>query len=291
MSMSVVYTNFCGMIVSETRGGVERDYVPDTSGSTAALVDSTQTITDRWEYWPYGEVSQRTGTNTTPFTFVGMLGYFKDLLDKLLYVRARHVKPNAARWLTVDPLWPDEAAFAYCNAAPVDCQDPSGNLPIQAIICGASCLAAGGCAAGVWIACGQLWGEPEFWECAIDFFKDLPLHSQIGCIAGLVGCLYCVGKYVCTRPCTPAERALYQDLVRAACKSGSISCKGNMTCSQLRVQTSKLLACIGARLLINYRCFGGGSPGHQEAVENLLKGLAKCAGFMKAKGCAPFGRN
>jgi hypothetical protein len=37
--MSVVYSNFCGMVVSETRSGVERDYMPDTLGSTAALLD------------------------------------------------------------------------------------------------------------------------------------------------------------------------------------------------------------------------------------------------------------
>ena len=31
MAMSVTYTNFNGMLVHENRGGVETEYVPDTS--------------------------------------------------------------------------------------------------------------------------------------------------------------------------------------------------------------------------------------------------------------------
>ena len=100
MAASVVYTNFGGQIVHENRGGTERQYVSDTLGSTIALTDSGTAVTDTWDYWPYGEVMSRTGTNPTPFTFVGTLGYFKDLLDKLLYVRARHFQPNYGRWLT-----------------------------------------------------------------------------------------------------------------------------------------------------------------------------------------------
>ncbi|HSI72176.1 MAG TPA: hypothetical protein VK934_03290 [Fimbriimonas sp.] len=130
--MSAVYTNFCGMIVSETRSGVERDYVPDTLGSTAALVDNMEAVTDRWEYWPYGEVSQRTGTSTTPFTFVGILGYFKDLLDNLFYVRARYLKANLARWLTVDPLWPDEPAYGM-GCSPLSLVDPTGAQGMAAL--------------------------------------------------------------------------------------------------------------------------------------------------------------
>ena len=133
MAMSAVYTNFCGMIVSETRSGVERDYVPDTLGSTAALVDNTEAVTDRWEYWPYGEVSQRTGTSATPFTYVGMLGYFKDVLDKLTYIRARFLKPNLGRWLTVDPWWPLLTAFRYARSRPTYYRDYTGQHPTRGL--------------------------------------------------------------------------------------------------------------------------------------------------------------
>jgi RHS repeat-associated protein len=120
------YLTMRGMIVHENRGGVERDYVPDTLGSTACLLDSTQTVTDSWEFLPYGEVAQRTGTSSTPFTFGGMWGYFRDLLDKLTYARARYIRPNLSRWLTVDPLWPMELPFSYCRSMPCTYVDPTG---------------------------------------------------------------------------------------------------------------------------------------------------------------------
>ena len=64
MLMSVVCMNFNGMVVSENRGGGERDYMPDPLGSTAALLDSSQIQTDTFSYWPYGEVATRMGSNT-----------------------------------------------------------------------------------------------------------------------------------------------------------------------------------------------------------------------------------
>jgi hypothetical protein len=40
MAMSATYLTMNGMIVHENRGGAKRDYVPDTLGSTSALVDN-----------------------------------------------------------------------------------------------------------------------------------------------------------------------------------------------------------------------------------------------------------
>ena len=114
------------MVVSETRNGVESDYVSDTLGSTIGLLGSTVSMTDRWEYWPWGEIVSRNGTNPTPLTFLGIIGYFKDVLDKLFYVRARHLRVDLARWLTVDALWPVQLAYSYSSNAPMIVTDPSG---------------------------------------------------------------------------------------------------------------------------------------------------------------------
>ncbi len=143
MAMSVVYSNAFGGIIAENRGGVISDYVQDPLGSTIGLMDSTGTLTDRWEYWPWGEVVSRTGTNPTPFTFLGVIGYFKDVLDKLFYVRARHLRVELARWLTVDPLWPNRVAYSYCSDSPHLHTDPSG-LDEQSRLC----LIAFGCVKG-----------------------------------------------------------------------------------------------------------------------------------------------
>ena len=71
MGMKARYTNIDGRIVAEKRGGVRKFYASDSLGSTVALFDNTQTKTDILEYWPYGEVRTRTGTNATPFQFGG----------------------------------------------------------------------------------------------------------------------------------------------------------------------------------------------------------------------------
>ena len=88
MAMKVRYTVFDGEIVSENRGGVLRDYVPDPLGSTVALLDSTQAQTDTFEYWPYGEAKTRTGATLAPFQYLGTTGYYRDSAGKD-YVRTR----------------------------------------------------------------------------------------------------------------------------------------------------------------------------------------------------------
>ncbi|MCW5939170.1 MAG: hypothetical protein KF884_03460 [Fimbriimonadaceae bacterium] len=125
MPMKVRYTVVDGEVVSEVRSGVRRDYVTDSLGSTIALVDGAQNVTDTWEYWPYGEVRARTGTTPTPFQFVGTLGYYRDS-SRRTYVRARHYRQDLGRWLTVDPLWPALGAYEYCLSAPSQGVDPSG---------------------------------------------------------------------------------------------------------------------------------------------------------------------
>ena len=125
MAMSIVYTVWDGQVVSENRGGVERDYIPEPLGNTIALVDSNHTVTDTWTYWPYGEVLSHAGTSTTPFTFLGTLGYLADSIA-LLYVRMRHVRSDLTRWMTRDPFWPKQRPYSYTASRPITFVDPSG---------------------------------------------------------------------------------------------------------------------------------------------------------------------
>lgn len=131
--MSVVYTNFGGMLVHEDRGGIEHQYVSDTLGSLVGELDSTQALTYTAEYWPYGEVQTETGTNTSPWSFVGLLGYLRDLAS-LLYARARHYLPKEGRWLTATKLNKRvyvEPPYNYTMAQPGTLVDTNGLLPTR----------------------------------------------------------------------------------------------------------------------------------------------------------------
>src|SRR5271165_5116873 len=105
MAASVLYSTFNGHVIYENRGGTERTYMRDPLGNTIGLLDMNGNQTGSWTYQPYGEVQSRTGTSTTPLTFLGTLGYFVDFLNQV-YVRARVFRADLTRWLTVDPVWP-----------------------------------------------------------------------------------------------------------------------------------------------------------------------------------------
>lgn len=182
MAMAVVYTTFAGQIVSESRGGVVKEYLPDPLGSTIALA-TADAITDTWDYWPYGEVMTRTGSTPTPFTFVGVLGYFKDLLDKLFYVRARHYQPNYGRWLTVDPLWPRDYAYRYAGSCPAVFVDPSGKCLACGICIGVALLAG-------LIACAN--SPLGLVDCLKCWCTKNPAACSLLIAACAVACLACI---------------------------------------------------------------------------------------------------
>ena len=127
---TVRYTVVNGEVLSENRDGVERDYLPDTQGNVIGLLDSTQTITDTFSYFPYGEVASRTGTNVTPFQFAGTLGYYRDSANRT-YVRARTLNTAQGRWMTQDPIGfegGDYNLYRYVENRPTVLVDPSGLL-------------------------------------------------------------------------------------------------------------------------------------------------------------------
>src|SRR5471030_2003064 len=131
MAMSVTYTTINGQIVYENRNGVQRHYVPDTLGSTIALMDSTGTITDTYTYWPFGEIRNHTGPSVTPFTYGGTIGYYLQILNNFIYIRARYLRQKLARWQTTDPFWPKSPAYIFASSAPILFVDPDGRQVIR----------------------------------------------------------------------------------------------------------------------------------------------------------------
>ncbi len=182
--MATVTTTFItvnGMLVQETRGGVETYYIPDPLGSLVECRNSSGAKTYSAEYWPYGELQTSTGTNPSLWGFVGLSGYLTDS-PTMLYVRARYLTTNFARWLTVDPLWPNQMAFQYCRTYPVGATDSTGLIPILVVAC-AACLP---CLGHFIAACKD---SPNFWQCVYDIWQELPLWVRLLCAAGCSGCI------------------------------------------------------------------------------------------------------
>jgi RHS repeat-associated protein len=134
---TVRYTVIDGEVIAEKRGGVRSLYVPDPLGSTVALLDSTQSQTDTFSFWPYGENNARTGSTATPFQFVGTAGYHRDSANRT-YVRARTLDTARGRWLTEGPIGReggDWNLYRYAHAQAATIIDPSGTKPLGSGSC------------------------------------------------------------------------------------------------------------------------------------------------------------
>jgi RHS repeat-associated protein len=123
------YTVVNGSIVSENRGGVIRDYLPNPLGNTLALLDNTQTQTDQWSYFPFGESKRIKGTNPTAMLFVGAKSCRQDSTGTKSLMGRRVLDLQKARWMTQDPIGfrgGDWNLNGYVRNSPVTRTDRSG---------------------------------------------------------------------------------------------------------------------------------------------------------------------
>jgi len=119
-----------GNVISQNRDGVESQFHYDAQGSTLAVTDDNQNVTDTFAYTAFGEVTERTGTAEVPFQYIGQKGYYTDGTTGQIMARRRPYEPARARWLTVDPVWAfiTREAYLYVGNRPLNRLDPSGLL-------------------------------------------------------------------------------------------------------------------------------------------------------------------
>ena len=72
------YTTANGVVLQQNKNGARNDLMPDTLGSTAALLNNSQANVTTYEYWPYGEVVPGVELVSTSLKFVGATGYYQD---------------------------------------------------------------------------------------------------------------------------------------------------------------------------------------------------------------------
>jgi RHS repeat-associated protein len=118
------YVYGLGLLGQEDPAGNYRSYHFDRRGSTIALTDQNGAATDTFQYAPYGELVNRTGSTDTPFLYNGQDGVMTDE-NGLYYMRARYYNPDIKRFINLDVLLGsiDEGQslnrYAYVNGNPV----------------------------------------------------------------------------------------------------------------------------------------------------------------------------
>ena len=94
-------------------------------GSTRELTDSNQDATDTYVYDAWGNPIAETGSTTSPYRYVGRLGYMTEPEVDGYYVRRRYLRPGTGRWLSRDPVYTAES-YRYVSNRTVLYADPSG---------------------------------------------------------------------------------------------------------------------------------------------------------------------
>jgi RHS repeat-associated protein len=136
-----------GNVISQWRSGQSGFFHFDSPGSTLAVTDGGQNITDTRSYSAWGEAAESAGNSVFPFRFLGRVGYY-DSQMALIYVRRRHYAAVRGRWTSTDPLrFKDDLhnLYRYVKNRPLFDVDPSGEA-IQVTL--AALLIATACAAG-----------------------------------------------------------------------------------------------------------------------------------------------
>jgi RHS repeat-associated protein len=125
-STTTFYVYGLGLLYEDTNGST-LSYHFNQVGSTLALTDDSQNVTDKVRYSPFGTITEHTGTSTTPFLFNGAFGVMTDS-NGLCYMRARYYNPRLMRFVNADPSgfggglnW-----YAFCSNNPVSNTDPFG---------------------------------------------------------------------------------------------------------------------------------------------------------------------
>ena len=268
--MKARYTVVNGEVIAEKRGGVRKTYVPDPLGSTIALLDNTQSKTDTFSYWPYGEVKTHTGTTPTPFRFVGTLGYYH-YSSKRNYVRARHLRPINGKWqtpLNVSPtVLVEMNRYTYAHNSPSRFIDKGGQDAATIAIR----IAAG--AAGVALS-------PE----AALLLVGAALIAGAVAIANALPCPP-------PDPCPDGWRKYFTAIYHKFCdfSDGNVSrkCMRTDSCYALCFKSMLNYNCYAFRKKVFDACKKTGmvDEPHQSEIDNAAGGWWRCEDFIRRSGC------
>jgi RHS repeat-associated protein len=119
--------NHFGNVISQHRSGQSGFFHYDALGSTLALTDDNQQVTDTRAYSAFGETTENSSGIVFPFQYVGRSGYYQQNAPEQYIVRRRAYNPVRAVWTSRDPLHSLlSSLYHYCGNSPQTRVDPSG---------------------------------------------------------------------------------------------------------------------------------------------------------------------
>ncbi|MFN3713390.1 MAG: RHS repeat-associated core domain-containing protein [Alcanivoracaceae bacterium] len=124
-------------LLSQTEGaGQERFFLYDGLGTTRALADGSEVVTDAYAYEAFGGLLASTGGSDNAYRYAGE--QYDSGLDQY-YLRARYYDQGVGRFTQMD-IWMGRSQdpvtlnkYLYANADPVRHVDPSGNYSIMSL--------------------------------------------------------------------------------------------------------------------------------------------------------------
>lgn len=119
LTLDEVYTRMTGSNPS----AVLAHFLPDANANTIRLLNGSQAVTDSYSYEAYGKTTQ-TGSSTQSQQYTGR----ENDGTGLYFYRARYFSPNAARFISEDPIGLNGGAnvYAYVGGNPINKRDPEG---------------------------------------------------------------------------------------------------------------------------------------------------------------------
>jgi RHS repeat-associated protein len=129
-----IYGKGLSALVDNTTGQLYV-YHFDGTGHTVALSNASQQTQNTYAYDPYGKLMAQQETIAQPFKYAGQVGIMAEG-NNLYYMRARYYDANLGRFISEDPIGHIGGInlYAYVGGNPVMLVDPSGNIPLLAII-------------------------------------------------------------------------------------------------------------------------------------------------------------
>lgn len=121
-----------GAPLAISTGGSTYSYHYDHHGSVIALTDASHTVVARYVYDAWGNVLEETGSTAlraaNPYTFLGRLRVRRDAETGLYLMGQRYYDPATGRFLSRDPLRPDDdlSPYVYSGNNPVRYTDATG---------------------------------------------------------------------------------------------------------------------------------------------------------------------